>query len=96
MRSLLAGFLLEFLVIIAYIITKNKKIFLYGTEFIAFGSIIIGIIISGLLSDNIYRRTAVENKAERFIRLKRTFNLILLGIPSIIILIIYSIINITS
>ena len=89
MKSFVIGLLLEFLVILVSIITRNEKIFTYGTQIIGFGSIGIGIILSGLMSGNIYRRTAVENKNERFKRLNRASIFIMLGTPSIITLIIY-------
>ncbi len=47
------------------------------------------MILSGFMSGNIYRRTAVEDKEERNKRLDRTSALILLGIPSLIALIVY-------
>lgn len=89
MKSFVIGLVLEFLVILVSIITKNEKIFIYGTQIIGFGSIAIGIILSGLMSGSIYRRTAVESKDERFKRLDRASIFIILGIPSIITLIIH-------
>lgn len=89
MKSFLIGLLLEVIIIITSIITKNEKIFICGTQILGLGSIGIGAILSGMMGDNIYRKTAVEDRDERFGRLDRTTNFVLLGIPSIVTLIIY-------
>jgi ABC-type phosphate transport system permease subunit len=47
------------------------------------------MILSGLMSGNVFRRTAVERKNERVKRLSRASTFILLGTPSIVALIIY-------
>ncbi|CAH2214328.1 DUF5316 family protein [Tepidibacter aestuarii] len=89
MNKILWGFVVECLVIIIYLITRSEKFFIYATSIIGFGSLGIGAIVSGLISDNIYRRTEFESSDERHERLDRTGNLILFGIPSIVILIFY-------
>lgn len=88
MKSFLMGLLVEIIIILVSIITKNEKVFSYGTQIIGFGGIGLGVISSGLMSENIYRRTAVEDKHERLERVNMSTNLVLFGIPSIIILIV--------
>ncbi len=74
MKSFLIGLLLAIIIIITSIITKNEKVFIYGIQIIGFGSIAIGAILSGMMGDSIYKRTAIEDNHERFIRLERTTN----------------------
>lgn len=88
-KSFLIGLFSEFIIIIAFIITKNEEIFIYGSGITLAVSFGLGMILSGFMSGNIYRRTAVEDKEERNKRLDRTSALILLGIPSLIALIVY-------
>lgn len=89
MKSFLMGLILEIMIVLVSIITKNEKVFIYGTQILGIGSLGIGALLSGVMSDSIYRRTAVEDKHERFNRLSKTTNLVLFGLSSIITLIVY-------
>lgn len=89
MKNLLIGTTINLLILIISFIIKSEKLFIYGTQIMGFGCIGIGAILSGLMSDNIYRRTAVEDETERTQRLMKSSDFILFGVPSIIILIIY-------
>lgn len=89
MKSFLIGLLVETIVILTSIVTRNENVFIYGTQVVGLGSLGVGAITSGLMSDSIYRRTAVEDKSERFERMSRSTSIVLFGVPSIIILIIY-------
>ena len=89
MKSFLTGLLVSIIIIVISIVTKNEKIFIYGTQLLGFGSIGIGALVSGLMSDNIYRRTAVEDKKERFERMSTSTRLLLFGAPSILVLVIF-------
>jgi hypothetical protein len=88
-KKLLWGLLAAVLVILVSFITKSERIFIYGTQILGLGSLGLAAISSGLMSDNTYRRTSVENKEERNERLNRAGSLILFGIPSIIALLVY-------
>ena len=89
MKLFLIGLMIEIIIIIIYLITKNEKVFIYGTQFISLGSLGVAALLSGVMSKNIYRRTATENKDERFERVGKSTRVILFGLPSIIALIIY-------
>ena len=89
MKILVVGLLLQLVIILVTIISKNEKIFIHASQIIAFASIGFGMILSGLMSGNVFRRTAVERKNERVKRLSRASTFILLGTPSIVALIIY-------
>lgn len=89
MKFFLIGLIIELIIILIYLITKNEKVFTYGTQIIGLGSLGIAALLSGVMSENIYRRTAVENKTERFERVGKSTSIILFGLPSIIALIAY-------
>lgn len=55
-----------------------------ASGFVGFGSLIISGIISGFMSENIYRRTAVENADERRSKLHWSANIFTFSMPGII------------
>lgn len=83
------GLIPTVLIIVGSFISKSEKIFIYGTQIIGFGSLGLAALLSGVMSDNIYRRTAVENQKERFQRMNTSTSIILFGSSSVIFLIIY-------
>lgn len=93
MKMLLLGLAAELIVISISMATSNEKVFVYGTQLLGFGSIAISAIISRLLSDDIYRSTAFEDRNQRNSRLSMAGRLILFGIPSFAALIAYYVFN---
>jgi|GEM_PF-1825758 hypothetical protein len=93
MKMLLLGLVAELIVVSISMVTSNEKVFTYGTQSLAFGSIAIAAIVSRLLSDDIYRSTAFEDSPQRNRRLSIAGRLILFGIPSFAALIAYYIIK---
>lgn len=88
-KFFIAGLISMIFVLVASFVTKSEAVFLYGMQILGFGSIVLGGIFSGLISDNIYRRTAVETEKESDSRINRAFKLAMFGLPSIVALIIY-------
>lgn len=61
-KFLIAGLISMISVLVASFVTKSETVFPYGMKILGVGSIVLGGILSGLMSDNIYRRTAVETE----------------------------------
>jgi hypothetical protein len=89
MKKVFLGCIVEGIIIIVSLIKKDIDFFTNATGIVALGSIGIAMILSGLVSGNIYRRTAVENSEERNKRISTTETFLLFGLPSILTLIIY-------
>lgn len=89
MKKIFLGCIVEVIIIIVSLIKKDVNFFTNATGIVALGSIGIAMILSGLVSGNIYRRTAVENYEDRKKRISNTETFLLFGLPSILSIIIY-------
>ncbi|MGY0373651.1 DUF5316 family protein [Clostridium sp. JNZ J1-5] len=89
MRFLLYGFITDIILFIISITIFEVYLFIKLTAILGIGSLAVSAIISGLLSENIYRRTAVENAEERKKRLKLSTNIFLFSIPSLALFIMF-------
>lgn len=84
MKGFLYGVAFEGVIGIVSLIIKDGGFFMKISGAVGFGSLIISGIISGLVSENIYRRTAAENAGERKSRLNWSGNIFAFSIPGII------------
>lgn len=84
MKSFFYGMVVECIIGIISLIMKNSGFFMKASGVVGFGSLIISGIISCFMSENIYRRTAVENAEERRSRLDWSGNIFTFSIPGII------------
>lgn len=81
--------MIQGIIIAISVFTKDIRFFTIATQVLGFGSIGIAMILSGLMSENIYRRTGVENSTDREKRISNTEKFLLFGLPSIISLVVY-------
>lgn len=84
MKSFFYGMVVECIIGIVSLIMKDSGFFMKVSGVVGFGSLILSGIISGFLSENIYRRTAVENAEDRRSRLSWSGNIFTFSIPAII------------
>lgn len=89
MKKFFLGCIVEGIIIIISLIIKDMDFFTNATGIVTLGSLGIAMILSGLMSGNIYRRTAVENYEDRKNRISNTETFLLFGLPSILTLIMY-------
>ncbi|MDI3481867.1 MAG: hypothetical protein PWQ97_1522 [Tepidanaerobacteraceae bacterium] len=84
MKSFFYGVAVEGIIGIVSLVMKDSGFFMKASGVVGFGSLFISGIVSGFMSENIYRRTAVENAGERRARLDRSGSIFIFSIPGII------------
>ncbi|WP_128896061.1 DUF5316 domain-containing protein [Longirhabdus pacifica] len=93
-KSLLIGAVLSVIVMIVAGIKQDMQLILIGSGWIALGAIVLsGILLGAFISgDQIRANTAGESREDRRERVKMSINIVFVGLPSIVIFIIYFVI----
>lgn len=89
MTSFLTGLLVEIIIILISIITKNEKVFIYATCILSLSSLGVAAISIGKNSYCTYRKSVTSSKDNKLKKIDRLVNFITFALPSIIVLISY-------
>jgi hypothetical protein len=89
MKSFVFGAISISVISLISLIIGNSNLFVIVSGTLGLGSLVLGGITSGVMSDDIHRRIATESSVDRMNRLDKSTTLFLFGLPNIIGLSIY-------
>ena len=89
MTSFLTGLLVEIIIILIFIITRNEKVFIYATHIISFSGLGVAALTIVIKSYFIVRNRLTEVKDYNIKKIDRSVSFITFALPSLIILISY-------
>ena len=80
----IAGIIVEAILFIVALIQKDMNMFMKVSAYIGLVAIGLSAFSTWMSSDNVFKKTIVENSNERVSRLNLALNLFIFGIPGLI------------